>query len=317
MTKEHVIAVVVLVIVLGAVGAGYQFYYKERLEEYAQNVAHLEALTKALDHLEKTFEGYEPRVLIKEVSGQVQPLADELVRRAAFFNMGGFLQIDDIPEGKMLKFYYEEQFRKMFTDLRQEVMARDLWFTYPNTTFGAATPESFAGRRVTKNDVINGLRQVSFGCSMIRMLLKANALAVDQIEFWPVQRAYGNLLALRTVGLAFRMRPKDLVKFVNELRVANRYLTIDALSIQNRYMLWRTEPPFEVRMLITQAQFVGVPKKPAPSGRPAAAPGRPDRASRMLSREGYAGRRTLRARPEPSRWTKIKRWLRNHYLWPF
>ena len=324
MSREHIIGLVVLVAMLGSVGAGYQFYYKERLEGYAQNVTKLENLEKAYTELKDTFEGHEPRVYISAVKAEIQPLAEEVLHRAAFFNMGGSLRIDAIPEGRMLKFYYEEEFKRVFRELREEAQARNPWFTYPNTTFGAPRPEDFSGRSVNKAEVSRGLRKIHFGCSLIRTLLEAKAWNVTRLEVWPPRKAYGDLLDMRTVGLAFAMSTKDLVEFLDSLRLEGRYFRVDAISIQSRYLRWPTEPPLEVQMLLTQAAFAAPEARLPGAAAPATAAGPsagPDGAEAMsiedrMKRVGFERSERQPRRPPLTRLQKMLRWL-DKYFWPF
>lgn len=326
--REHVVAIAVLAAILLIIGAVYQFYYKQRLDEYNKNNLQMRHLEDALKRMEDTFQGYQPSVLIKETNGQVQPLAEEVVRRAGFFNTGESLQIDPIPEGKMLKFYYADEFNKVLNELRQDALSRNPYCPYPDTSsFGAPRPEQFEGRTVTGDEVRRGLKWLRFGCTIVKMMMDAKAVAIYQVEIWPPRSDYGNMLSMRTVGLSFVMKYSDLVAFLDSLRTSERYFAVNALSIQNRYMRWPIEPPVEVQMLLSEADFKPPPAsaRPAPAapapGRPtaAAAPGAPPGVApaltdtQRLQEQGF----NRRGSPPQTRWDRTKRWLRNHYLWPF
>ncbi|HOV74447.1 MAG TPA: hypothetical protein P5318_18865 [Candidatus Hydrogenedentes bacterium] len=316
--REHIIGIAVFVLLLACVGGGYQFYYKKQLAIYEEYLGQLETLEKTLKHLEDTFSGYQPKVLIEAVKGDIQPMADEVMRRAAFFNVGDWMEIDPIPEGKMLRFYYEEQYGKALNALRQYAQSKSPPCPIPDDiSFGAQKPEDFAGKSITKADVERNLRIIRFGSMVVRMLIDAKAVIVNKVEIHPGRQGLEKLLNLRTVGLSYVMNLKDLVIFIDALRMKDRYFNIEAISIQNRYMRWPVEPPVEVQMLLTVAAFN--PAAAAVSGGldsvgvvgPAARPGMPARDA--LAQQNIRGGA---AQKEPMS-TRVIRWLRNHYLWPF
>jgi len=325
-TREQAIAGLVLALILGAFGAVWQFYYKERLAEYTKNTERLEALDKAYDRLTDTFEGHDPEVYISWTIGQVGPLERQLIQWSEFFNTADFLEIDPIPQGQMLRFYYKEEFEKRLRELRADARARVPYCPYPETTFGAPHPDDLAGRTLTPNQVANYLRKVQFGCSMVRMIMDGDAVEIRDVILWSPRKDSRGLLNKHTAGLRFVMRLEDLVKFLDEMRLDNRYFTVDALNIQNPYMRWRVEPPVEVRMLLTQAGFV------MPGERQAATPGAPSDGARrpaltpgltpqeILLRQGFGNRqaedRGSRRGLPTTKWQRWKRWFLKRF-WPF
>lgn len=321
--REHWIAIAAIAAVLITIGCVYQFYYQKRLAEYAANIVKLKDLEKALNDLETTFENRDPEVVIKAYNGQVEPLAEKVVQRAQFFNTTDALQIEPIPEGKLLRFWYTEQFNKLFEELRKDAASRTPQIPYPdNSTFGAPRPEELEGRAVNPPDVKRWLRQIKFASYIIKMLMDAKAIAINDVQLWTPQLDFDKLLTMRTVGLWFAMPYSDLVKFLDKLRMDTRYFNVNAISIQNPYMRWATEPPVEVRMLLTQADFNAAVASPAPAAAPGGAPlvgGAPTGSpTDRLTQAGFP-KPSSRQQPEVqiSRWHKIKNFLRNWYLWPF
>lgn len=346
--REYVIAILAVGLVLAAAGSVYQFYYKQRLDRYAENVTTLASLEAALVDLETTFENKDPEGLITHLRNQVQPLAEKVVQRAQFFNTGDALQIDPIPEGKLLRFYYTDEFVKMLNELRQDAVSRTPGCPYPDaSTFGAPRPEELEGRTVTEQQVKQWLRLIKFGSAAVRMLMDAKALSIYDVQVWPARSE--DLLWMRTVGLSFVMRYADLVAFIDKLQLDNRYFNINAISLQNRYLRWPTEPPVEVQMLLTQADYNATastqaappapgapgpqgpmnpmmarfmrgggpsgPGEPGPPGSEASSQNLTD--AQRLEQQGF-GRRTGRmSAEEQTRWRKVRNWLRNHWLWPF
>ena len=335
LSREYVVAVLAVALIFAAVGAVYQFYYKQRLAQYAEDNQMLKSLEDALKGLEERFQKKVPEDLIKAQNGLVQPLAEQVVQRAVFFNTADLLQIDPIPEGKLPRFYYAEQFNKLLNDLRQEALSHTPYCSYPDaSTFGAPRPEDLEGRTVSNQEVKQWLTLIKFGCSMVRMLMNAKAVAIYDVQIWPVRPGYDNLLLMRTVGLSFVMRYSDLVAWIDKLRLENRYFDVGGIAVQNRYLRWAVEPPVEVQVLLTQADFnpasATAPTRvaAAPAGLPGPVPGEPLAAmaargpfpgmtdAQRLAQGGFqrTGRQAL---PPPTRWEKTRRWLRNHYLWPF
>ena len=318
--KEHIVAIVVVALLAGGGVAVYQFYYKQELAAYALNLRRLDDLEKTLSRLQATFSGYKPDVLVAANRGGIQPLADEVVQRSTFFNTSDWLQIDPIPQGKMLKFYYEEQFNKTFSDLRQYAMSRTPPCAYPDaTTFGAPKPEEFVNRDVTATQVEGALRHIRFACSTIRLLMEAKAVAITQVEIWEPRPGYAGMLSLRTTGLSFVMYLKDLTAFLESLRTHERYFCVNTISIQNRYMRWPVEPPVEVKMLLTQAEFIpGAPGPGAPQLSNAGGAPQAGQAGGMSPAKALEQANISRkpGQAPDTMWQKTKLWLQNHFLWP-
>lgn len=315
--KEHIIPGVAFLVVLAVVGAVYQFYYKKQVEEYNKNILRLEQLQRALQTMERKFEGFIPKEYVALKTAQVQPLAEELGTRSTFFSIADMTEIDPIPEGVMLKFYYEEQCNKMCADLQREAMTKGPYFTYPvNSIFGAIPPGEFSRTTLNARKVKDNLRKIRFGISVTRMLMDANAVAIGGVEVWPKYNAYDGLLEMHTAGLAFMMTAASLAEFLDGLRAKDRYFSVNAISIQNPYLRYQYDPPLQVRMLLTQGEFLVNRSRPTTD-----TPGASSRtAGRGIDRPEFVTTRSQRQRqspPPPTRWEKTKKWLRNHYLWPF
>jgi hypothetical protein len=122
-------------------------------------------------------------------------------------------------------------------------------------TFGVPAPTGGMGS-VDEEEVENMLRRLAFGCHITRMLIEADAAAIANVQIWPPRKEYGGLIEMRTTGLEFWMSADDLVRFISDLRRADRYFDINALSIQNRDLTNPEEPPLHVRMLLTQGRYL-------------------------------------------------------------
>lgn len=331
LTREHIIPIVALIIVIGVIGGVYQFYYKQKVAEYNEAAETLETYKTVLDRLEKTFENHDPAVLIQHYNMQVQPLAEDVVRRAQFFNIGDVLDVEPVPENVMLRFYYEEQFNKLMQDFHQDANSRVPFCEYPRTTtYGAPRPEELEGRRLEPGMILGYLQRLRFGNAAMKMLFDAKAKYIVDVQIWRPRPGANGMLLERTVGLHFFMDLKDLVKFLDELRLSDRYYNVNGLRIQNRMMISAAEPPVEVEMLLTQAQYTppkaaetpaGAPGGPGGPAGPAMAGGAPAfgpgqmTAEQMLAQRGFQ-RRPREQEAPPTRLQRIGRWFRK-YFWPF
>jgi len=329
-SKEYIMALSALIAVLGAVGGGYQFYYRERLDEYQKNIADEERFAKVLTALGTGFDYCLPEDLIKAVNGEVNPMVEELHRRASFYQAVDLREIQPIPEGKMLGFYYREEFARLFTEFRQQTLASYPTCYYPDTTFGAPRPDEFTGMEISKAEVETALRKITFGLAMMRLLMQSKAAYIADVQIWPPRLAEQRLLTEYVVGLSFAMMPKDLVAFLDKLRIGEvlgqqRYANVNAFSIQNKYLRWPMEPPVEVQMLVTFVQAnvdETAPVEGAEVAVTASTEGSKATAEQALA--AWRGRlqagdetRSSRMRDVPTtKWGKFKRWMRKNF-WPF
>jgi len=318
MSKEHVIAVAVFLCVLLALGGVYQFYFKERVYAYTENVEFQKKLEERLDHLGKTFSNTKPEVIVSAWRNEIQPWADAVAQRAAFFVSEDY-GVEPVPERQIPKFHYEEQYHKLFLQLQQDAYTRQPPCQIPPTTFGAPRPEDFRGNTMSRDEVVKWLTRINYGCAVTRMLIKANAYTIDAVELWPPRKEYGKLLRMQTVGYQFTMTLRDLVAFLDSLRSQNRYVTIDAISIQNPYLRTPWDPVLTVQLLLTQASFVTergteAGGAAAPGGGPSVAMSNPADIFNMFNfgPMGMGGGAAQR----PSKWKRYWRTFLK-YFWPF
>ncbi|HUW60605.1 MAG TPA: hypothetical protein VMZ06_06330 [Candidatus Bathyarchaeia archaeon] len=330
-SKEYIMALSALIAVLGAVGGGYQFYYRERLDEYQKNIADEEKFADVLTALGSGFDYCPPQDLIKAVNGEVNPMVEELHRRAAFYQVLDLREIQPIPEGKMLGFYYREEFQRLFTEFRQQALASYPTCIYPrDNTFGAPRPDEFTGVEISKREVESALRKITFGLEMMRLLMQSKAAYITDVQLWLPRLSPNRLFTEYVVGLSFAMMPKDLVAFLDKLRVGEvlgqpRYVNVNALSIQNKYLRWPMEPPVEVQMLVMFVQAnvdETAPVEGVEVAETASTEGSKATAEEALQAwrgriKSVDGARGDRMRDVPTtKWGKFKRWMRRNF-WPF
>lgn len=312
LSKEHIVALSVLLLILLLLGFGYFFYYLPRMAVYAKNEQTRDDLKTALKNLETAFFNTEPEALISATKGSVQPLADEVERRAAFFSLGDMAAVEPVPEGKILRFYYEEQYTEMMRQLDLDIYARAPGFVYPKT-FGVPAPGEMTGKTVTEEEVSKYLSDIKFGSSLIKMLLEAKAVEIREIVISPFYEppAFTDLLEMRTTGCSITISLEDLVKFLDKLRLMDQYFTVNAISIRNNYLMYPVEPPVEVRMLLTQSVY----KRPLKKQDEIAVEAAPKSAEQMLKNASFlqmGGQKATTQTQKPA-WRKF---LRKYFMLP-
>lgn len=247
-----------LLLFLAALGGSWQFYFKERLEQYAENQQHLEELEEKLNTFQDTFAAedggvVDPEFVIARWEEAVEPWSEALTQRASFFEIEALPDEPLVPEDVTARFYYEEQIEEEVQDLFQ--YAWDNNCNIPQTTFGVPTQEQVSGQEIDREQAERWLRRFNFGAAAMRRLIDANALQINEFQVWPPRMEYG-MLELRTVGAFFYMRINDLVPMLESFGREDQYYTVDALRITNTQLIAQQNPPLQIEMLLTQARFI-------------------------------------------------------------
>ncbi len=327
MTKEHIIAVLAFLIVLAGFGAVWEFYFRGQVEAFNDDLDHLDDLDAQLTKLEETFSGVKPQVVVQAWRGEVEPWAEAQRVRQSFFTMGEAFEYKPVPEGEFPKFHYEKQFNEMFTALQREAYSMTPPRRIPNTTFGTPLPQEAMQRNLAKADVEANLKRISFGCSIVRMMLDADVYTLDDVQIWPTRVAHGELLDMLTVGLRFTTTAQNLVRFLDSLRTSDRYFSVDGISVQNRRLTSPWDPLLDVQLLLTQARIHVVRVKnedgeevdvPSELSEDVLAPP-PPRSATGITDEFFEGQTTpdfRRKWKRPSTSVRVIRWIRLK-LWPF
>lgn len=259
MKREQIYVVLGVVAVLLTIGGVYQFYFSNLLDQYSQNIARREQLRTRLLELAGPdgFDGYRPASLVSAWRGYIQPWTDALQARAAYFNVED-VAVDPVPEGKIPKFHYAEEFNKRVLALQTYAYTRNPPCQIPADLFGyfgAPTPDSIVTRSVTSQQVVDWLRQFENGARLLRLFIDAGAEAIQEFQIWPARRQFEDMVDMHTVGVQLTIRMEKLAQFIDDLQRANRYFSVDALSIQNSDLLTYYDPPLQVGLLVTQAQL--------------------------------------------------------------
>ncbi len=312
MRKEHIIIGLMFAAVLSAGVGVYFFYFVPQLKIYESDEERVRSFDTLLVGLKEDFGGYIPEHVVAQWKASVQPWEDAVYSRDAFFNMGDVFEIEDIPEDVMYKFYYGNESEKLLDDLYARIRAHTPVCYCDNLDFRFGIPSAAGFTRMDKDEVELCLSLMKFGGTVVDELMDAGAYEIYNVVLWP-SRAAG-LLVYRTVGVSFSMTMEKLVKFLQAMRTANQYYSVDALQIRNGHLREPRAPQLKVRMLITQTEFDMLvaqgKKKPGAAQLYEAAAGPADYSAFTGGFFG-GGRRNNEEEVEPSKIKKFLRWMTN------
>jgi hypothetical protein len=270
LTRGQILYTLTLAAVLGAFGAVYQFYFKEKLAQYAADERFLTTLETTFIDLEKAFSGIKPERLISAWRAEQQPWADSVQARTSYFSFGDWLQVEGEPQqGEMWKFWYDKTVNAKVWELYQKVAER--MGTYNNFPpdirgdLGLKTLDDWKTGDVTRDDVMRELRRLQFGIKLSQLLLDSKASSVQALRMWPIreEKRFGKILRFQTAGITFTMTPKDFVELMEKLRLEDRYFSVDSLRVVNTCIACQTEPHYTIDMLLSQARYVEGAQAPA------------------------------------------------------
>lgn len=263
-TRGRIIFFGVLLLVIAAFVAMYHFYVAERLRSYKADIAQMRSIASKLDDISQTFEGYDTQGAIQLWEAKITPWQDALDRRTRYFTLGDWRDHEEYPENAedSLRFWYNDTVsataRKFYSEIREEYPSFDLNLM-PDlpTALNIQNAEIF-GTDIEEKDVNKELARLAFGMNTVRLLLDNKATWIKGLSLWPeAKKDSQTQLVKQTVGLAFTMPIDDLTKFLESLRTADRYYSVDAIKVFYPYVGYNKEPQLDVEMLLTQARYEG------------------------------------------------------------
>lgn len=249
MKKEYIIFFGAGILLLLVIGIGYQFYLKPtaaRLDEKKQEYNRYSA---KLQELEERYGGYVPEDVVSAWMLQVTPWFNTIDSRGELFGLGR-LDIEEVPTNTLPKFHYAEQYQKMVEELRAEALEQGI--TLPPLNFDVPTTQ-IENITMTEEEVELYLRQIAIGCSMIRLLLEYEPMAITAVHMWPPRQPTGRITAY-SAGYVFVAKMETVADFMDDICSRQRYASVDHFSIANDN-LFQADPPLTVQMVVTQATY--------------------------------------------------------------
>lgn len=257
MRKGYFLLVAVLLVCAACTVAVYQFYVKERLKDLGAHEREEEKLRAKILELEDTFFQTKPEVVLTEWREKTQPWADAVDRRSEFFNLGEAPVRVEIPEEKIPKFYYPEEYKKLEDELY--AYAAEKRCTLGNLRFrDVRLPDSLRGQNPSPTQVSGWLTRYGFGAAATRLVIDSGATSISQLEVWPARKVMAGrsgIVILRTVGSRISISNENLVKFIESMRSSDRYFSIETIKITNR-TLRNPDAELSVDFVLSQARFV-------------------------------------------------------------
>jgi len=263
MLRDRIIYATVLLAVFAACFAVYQFYFKAKLEKYAQDKELLANLESSYRDLSSTFRDEDPDVVIASYSSEVEAWREAISSRVTYFNDADWREHEKPPEDVfILQFWYGEQTRDMTVALWEKAQAKygaEVYQRFPmdvQTMLGVAYAEQWQGYDITKDLVIGQLERLSYGISVFDLLMKHNTKVIRQVSLYePSPSGFlGADVEYARVGLSFAIEIRDLINLIEDIRTADRFYTIEGMKVSHSYLGVRYEPQLEVEMYLMRAK---------------------------------------------------------------
>lgn len=263
MTRDRIIYGAVLFAMFAVCLAVYQFYFKAKLEKYAQDKQLLENLNSRYNELTTTFKSESPETVIAQYRSVVEDWRDAIGSRVDYFNDAEWREHEKPPEDVfVLRFWYGEQTRDMTFALWEKAQAQygaQIYQRFPQdiqTMLGVPYAEQWQGYDITEDLVIEQLERLSYGISACELLLENNARTIRQVSIYePEQSGFiGKDVEYARVGLAFSMEVEDFVELVEDMRADDHFFSIQGLKVTHPYIAMRYEPQLDIEMFLARAK---------------------------------------------------------------
>ena len=255
--KGLVIAIVVLISALASIAVLYQFYVKAIIEDLQQKTADREQIEQKLEDLETTFYNTKPEVIIKTWRQETQPWADAVFQRTDFFELRDPPEPIKVPEEKIPKFYYADEFPKLEDRLRDYV--DEVRCRIPSgLRFDAPAADSLAGSNPSAQEVEKWMNEYEYGAYLIRFIADSGASEIIDLELWPPETILtGSTGAIerRRIGFTVNLTYEDLVSFLETMRTSDHYFSVDALMLTND-RLRNPDTELTAKMVVAQTHFI-------------------------------------------------------------
>lgn len=263
MNRDRVIYFSALFLMFAVCLGVYQFYFKAKLVKYAEDKRLLENLNSTYSSLNSTFRDEDPDAVIARHRATVESWKDAITARMPYFSDADWREFEKVPEDVfILQFWYGEQTEKMvkdYWDKAQKKYGAQVYQAVPmdiQTMLGVAYREQWQGFSITQDLVTAQLERLRYGISMLEMLMDANAKYIRQVSIYDPQPSgfIGSTVDYSRAGLSFAMEMEDLVKFMEKLRMADSFYSIEGMKISHPYIMMKYEPVMEVELFLLRAR---------------------------------------------------------------
>ena len=330
MKRDRVIYISALVLMFAVCLGVYQFYFKAKLVKYAEDKALLASLNSTYSSLNTTFKEEDPDAVIQQHLAVVESWKDAISARLPYFDDSDWREYEKPPEDVfILQFWYGEQTAAMTKALWEEAQKKygaQVYQSIPmeiQTMLGVPYAEEYQGYDINTKIVGDQLERLSYGISLFEMLMKANAKYIRQVSIYePAPSGFvKDAVENSRVGLAFNMEMEDLVKFLDSLRMSDKYYNIEGIKVSHPYIMMKYEPLMEVELILLRARpkagatpgAVGAPGLQAP-GAPGTVPLPGGVANRRAPAAPSANEDDVPVAPEPTGFGKFWKWFKRTVL---
>ncbi|MCF6286575.1 MAG: hypothetical protein L3K26_15475 [Candidatus Hydrogenedentes bacterium] len=267
MNKERLIYIAALALLFLGVFCVYNFYFAAKLERYAQHKELLESLRSSDSKLKAAFGPADPDDVIREHDGKEQVWKEAILARVPFFSDDEWRAHEKPPEDVfILQFWYGDESRKVVEALWEKAQRKygaQVYQRMPEgfpgsvqAMLGVAYSEAWQGRNITAEMVNVQLEQLHFGVSAIEFLMDNKALQISRVSVEDIGGAgfIAKDVNYTRLGLSFMMEMKDLVGFLEKMRLEDSYFSVQGMRISHPYILARYEPQLQVDMYLIRTK---------------------------------------------------------------
>jgi len=160
----------------------------------------------------------------------------------------------------ILQFWYGEQTAKMTKELWEKAQKKygvQVYQRIPmeiQNMLGVSYAEEWQGYDITPKLVTDQLERLKYGISLFELLMDNNAQFISRVAIYDPKPAgfIGNTVEYSRAGLAFSMEMEDLVKFLEKLRMSDKFYSVEGLKVSHPRILMKYEPMMEVEMFLVR-----------------------------------------------------------------
>ena len=125
--------------------------------------------------------------------------------------------------------------------------------------FNVPAPDTLANANPPAATVEGWLKKMDDYAEIARLLIDKGANSIEEVTMWPERsEKVGKDSALKfyTVGLRFTMKLRQFTAFLDELRLADEYWTVEGIFLSNTQLRAAgQDPSLSIQMVLSQAEY--------------------------------------------------------------